>query len=276
MRSVLSTTFAPAFAFSFALAFAFTGVACAHAEAQGPHEVVPAEIVTLAPPPPPPEEPAPSPVAAKSVAERPVAPEEPALPAAWLSPPPPLTSFTEALTTAREQRSKLRAMSRGATPGSASFGTAPDAAALAWLSRAMELRERADRAYAEAWVAQDATPEGKVEVLAEATTLASDLRGMLSSAGFDEIPAAWKAEPTLHATFEDIAHGPTRRLSEESLALAQFCVTSAERYHVKGRAADSCRRAAGVPATGPEKPESKGACACAKGDPLCTTSDWCK
>jgi hypothetical protein len=166
-------------------------------------------------------------------------------------------------------------MPRGTSPDHASVDTSADGAALAWLSKALELRERADRAYAEAWVAQDATAEGKVEVLSEAMLLANDLRAMLAAAGYEEIPASWKAEPTLHATFEDIANGPVRRLTEESQALAVFCARSVAESHVTGRAADACKRAAGV-----ERQESqtqdKSGCACAKGDPLCTTSSWCK
>lgn len=237
------------------------------------------EIVTVAPPPPPVE--SPPPPVAKKVRE-PVAlpPDESMFPAAWRSPSPPTTSFADEVEVANALHARVRAMSQPsriprARDKGADGGT--DAAALAWLSKLLELRERADRAYASAWVAQDATPEGKIEVLSEATTMAQELEATLTRAGYEEIPAAWKADPLLHATFEDIAHGPVRRLGEESRALAFFCVTSADRENVRGHAAEICRRAASTAASAPRTgaPPEK-ACACAKGDPLCTTSDWCK
>ncbi len=264
-------------AFLGALGAGLTLVACA-GTAGGPpaREVVPAEIVTVAPAPPKDEEPRPAPIAKKPITAEPVVPDESMFPAAWRS-PRPTTSFADEVTIARALRTQVRSMSRASRYARLNGDAGIDNASLAWLSKLLELRERADRAYASAWIAQDATPEGKVEVLSEATTLAQELRATLESAGYQEIPAAWKADPMLHATFEDIAHGPVRRLGEESRALAFFCVASADRDHVRGRAADSCRRAAGPTPAAPEKAsgEDKG-CACAKGDPLCTTSDWCK
>ncbi len=239
-------------------------------------QIVPAEIVTVVPAPPKDDAP-PAPIARKPVTVEPVVPDESMFPAAWRQPPPPTASFADEVTIARALRTQLQSMSRASRSSRLNGDAGTDTASLAWLSKLLELRERADRAYASAWVAQDATPEGKVEVLSEATTLAQELRATLESAGYQEIPAAWKAEPMLHATFEDIAHGPVRRLGEETRALAFFCVASADRDHVRGRAADSCRRAAGPTRVSPEKAggEDKG-CACLKGDPLCTTSDWCK
>lgn len=246
-------------------------------EGPGAREVGPAEIVTVAPVPRPTEEPTPARVVAKAPAE-PVAPDATMFPAAWRSPPAPTSSFAEEVAIARGLHAQVRFLSRAprATPMSGDAGT--DKLSLAWLSKLLELRERADRVYASAWVADDATPEGRVEALSEATTLARELEVTLAAAGYEEIPTAWKTEPLLHATFEDIAHGPVRRLGEESRALAAFCAASADRDHVRGHAADNCRRAAARTTTTSRASadQEKGGCACAKGDPLCTTSDWCK
>ena len=240
----------------------------------GAREIAPSEVVTVAPAPPRVDAP-PPPVTTKAMVE-PV-PDGAMFPAAWRSPAPPATSFADEVTIARGLRAQVRVMSRASRAPRLSGDAGTDDASLAWLSKLLELRERADRAYASAWVAEDATPEGKVEVLSEATTLAQELRATLETAGYEEIPAVWKAEPMLHATFEDIAHGPVRRLGEESRALALFCVASADRDHVKGRAVDSCRRAAGKTHAPPQTTSGdEQGCACAKGDPLCTTSDWCK
>jgi len=247
---------------------------CAHANT----DVAPAEVVTVAPPPAPVEAeapPPPAPVAKKeavNAAEPP--PDESMFPPAWRSPPPPTTSFADEATAARGLHARMHAMSQPARIPKAAADGGTDPAALAWLSKLLELRERADRAYAGAFVAQDATPEGRVEVLFEATTLAQELQATRGAAGYQEIPGVWKADPALHATFEDIANGPVRRLGDEARALAVFCVSAAEREHVRGHAADACRMMAG----GNVKVNAEGgkACACAKGDPLCTTTDWCR
>src|SRR5690606_28516814 len=96
------------------------------------------------------------------------------------------------------------------------------------------------------------------------------------------MPAAWRADPTLAVTFEDVAMGPARRWREEGLALLQLCIEAAFDASLKDASTARCvalRKKEGTAAV--RRAFARGdagaqGCRCAPGDPLCSEPfTWC-
>lgn len=92
------------------------------------------------------------------------------------------------------------------------------------------------------------------------------------------MPVAWRADPAVVSTFEDIAIGPTRRWRDEARVLARQCIDTARD---SGVLTDAARRCAALRTGTPQKakrgPDPNAGCACSPGDPLCSASlgGWC-
>src|SRR5690606_6895889 len=74
----------------------------------------------------------------------------------------------------------------------------------AWFASVSRHAEDASRSYASAFRATDATSAEKVAVVLEAAEGALALARRLDALGLDAMPAAWRADPTLAVTFEDV------------------------------------------------------------------------
>jgi hypothetical protein len=217
-------------------------------------------------------------LATASPAPLPSAPEpstpEPNLPHSWTSASGPALAFAAAMKRAHDARD---AFGRLATPKPVD-GAPPDPDLKAWFGRAAPLVDQASRMYAAAFHAPDATPEGRVDAMAEAAELDAAFTGRLDDAGLITMPREWRADPALHATFEDVAYGPLRRWRDEARGLAKRCVDTARE---DGVATDAARRCAAlriaVPPRAVRIADPHAPCGCAAGDPLCSASlgGWC-
>jgi hypothetical protein len=135
--------------------------------------------------------------------------------------------------------------------------------------------------YAAAFRAPDAPREGRIEAIAEAAELDMAMARGLDDAGLGAIPQAWRTDPAIASTFEDVAVGPTRRWRDEARVLARQCVQTARELAVVNDAATRCAALrTGAPSRQAKRGADAGAgagCACVPGDPLCSTSlgGWC-
>ena len=156
--------------------------------------------------------------------------------------------------------------------------TDTDASIKAWYAQAQVQVDQASRMYAAAFHASDAPREGRVDAIAEAAELDMTMARNLDDAGLGSMPAAWRADPAVASTFEDIAVGPTRRWRDEARVLARQCVQTAREQAVLTDAARRCTalRTGATPKTA-RRGADAGACACDPGDPLCSASlgGWC-
>jgi hypothetical protein len=238
----------------------------------GATEVVVGDPVTAAPIATPPKvEWAPEPTSAQGAPFESDPSAEP-LPATWTGPIVPGLSFDEALKKARDAR---EAHGRLVVPGA---NDKPDVVK-AWFARAQALVDQASRMYAAAFHAPDAPREGRIDAIAEAAELDMMMMRSLDDAGLGSLPIAWRADPALASTFEDIAVGPTRRWRDEARVLARQCIDTARETNVL---TDAARRCAAIRTGAPSKRAKRGTdagapCACAPGDPLCSASlgGWC-
>ena len=223
-----------------------------------------------------------SPVAPQTAAEREAAiavaaaepePEPPeALPKTWTGPIVPGLAFTDALRKARGARD---AFSRLAAPPA----KAKEPVVKAWFAQAQLQIDQASRMYAAAFHAPDAPREGRIDAIAEAAELDMTMARSLDDAGLGSMPVAWRSDPAVASTFEDIAVGPTRRWRDEARVLARQCVQTARDEAVLTEAARRCAALrTGAPAKAARHAVDAGAgCACDPGDPLCSASlgGWC-
>ncbi len=135
--------------------------------------------------------------------------------------------------------------------------------------------------YAAASHAPDAPREGRIDAIAEAAELDMTMARSLDDAGLGAMPVAWRADPAVASTFEDIAVGPTRRWRDEARVLARQCVVTARDEAVRTDAARRCavlRTGTPVKAARQAQAADAGAgCACDPGDSLCSASlgGWC-
>lgn len=236
----------------------------------------PLDLVVAAPAAPRAE---PPPVAPPTRAEREVViaaadpePEPDTMPRTWTGPIVPGLGFSDALRKARGARD---AFGRLAVPAA----TAKDPAIKAWFAQAQAQVDQASRMYAAAFHAADAPREGRIDAIAEAAELDMSMARSLDDAGLGSMPVAWRADPAVASTFEDIAIGPTRRWRDEARVLARQCMQTARDQAVLTEAA---RRCAALRTGAPQKTARRGAdagagCACDPGDPLCSASlgGWC-
>jgi hypothetical protein len=229
----------------------------------------------------PPAPPAPTPRADRDAGVAPQAsraegsdPEPEALPKTWSGPIVAGLSFAEALRKARAARD-----AQGRLVAPAAKGTAAEAARKLWFTTGQGLVDQASRMYAAAFHATDATREGRIDAIAEAAELDMTMARSLDDAGLATLPPAWRSDPAVASTFEDIAVGPTRRWRDEARVLARQCVASARESGVITEAARRCAQLrTGARLAAVRRGTDAGApCACSPGDPLCSASlgGWC-
>jgi hypothetical protein len=197
--------------------------------------------------------------------------EAEALPNVWSEPNVPGLSFADALRKARGARD---AFGRLTPPGT----NAKEASMKTWFGQAQTFVDQASRMYAASFHAPDASREGRIDAISEAAELAMTMARSLDEAGLGALPVAWRADPAIASSFEDIAIGPTRRWRDEARVLAKQCIETARD---SGVLTDSARRCAtlrtGTPLKTKLAPAANGGCACSPGDPLCSASlgGWC-
>lgn len=227
-------------------------------------------------PPPPPVAARPSAVAravpVTSPATSDAEPDLESLPRAWAAPIVPVLGFTDAL---RKGRAARAAFEHLAPPPP----NAREASLKTWFGQAQLLVDQASRMYATAFNAKDATPDGRVDAIAEAAELDMTMARTLDEQNLGSMPAAWRSDPAVAGTFEDVDVGPTRRWRAEARVLSRQCVDTARQSNV---VTDAARRCAALRTGLPVKvvhqvPDAGTGCACFPGDPLCSASlgGWC-
>jgi hypothetical protein len=101
----------------------------------------------------------------------------------------------------------------------------------------------------------------------------------LDEQNLGSMPAAWRADPAVVGTFEDVEAGPTRRWRNEARVLARQCVETARESGVLTDAAQRCAALRTGMSTKQVKlaADAGAPCACSAGDPLCSASlsGWC-
>lgn len=193
-------------------------------------------------------------------------------PKTWSGPIVPSLSFADAMGKARSARD---AHGRLVLPPA----SASEAAIRQWFTQSQGLADQASRMFAAAFHATDATREGRIDAIAEAAELDMAMARRLEDAGLATMPSAWRSDPSVASTFEDIAVGPTRRWRDEARVLARQCIETARE---DGVLTDAAKRCALLRTGAPVKVARRGAdagapCACSAGDPLCSASlgGWC-
>jgi hypothetical protein len=198
-------------------------------------------------------------------------PEPEALPKTWSGPIIPGLSFADALRKARGARDAFGRLTPPAT-------NAKEASMKTWFGQAQTFVDQASRMYAASFHAPDASREGRIDAIAEAAELDMTMARSLDEVGLGSLPVAWRADPAIASTFEDIAIGPTRRWRDEARVLARQCIETARD---SGVLTDAARRCAalrtGAPLKAKRGPDPNAGCACSPGDPLCSASlgGWC-
>ena len=226
----------------------------------------PAPVAKLVPPP------RPLPLVAPSAPERESESESEPLPKAWAAPIVPVLGFTDAL---RKGRAARDAFARLTPPPP----NAKEATLKVWFGQAQMLVDQASRMYAGAFNAKDATREGRIDAIAEAAELDMTMARTLDEQNLGSMPAAWRSDPAVAGTFEDVEVGPTRRWRAEARVLTRQCIDTARESNVVTDAARRCAALrTGVPVkVARQAPDAGAGCACSPGDPLCSASlgGWC-
>ena len=208
------------------------------------------------------------------------------LPVAWTSGPAAKpVPFGPAMNTATVSRknfdavlASLRERTDAGLPQASAFG------------RAASYVDYTSRLYATAYYASDATPTGKVDALRAAAEMELQWSRKLDELGLQKMPDAWRTDPSIALTFEDMTTGPVKRWRKEGLALVELCVATAKDAKLDTASARTClaiRRSISTKVlaaeakdakdAGPANAPSKSGCACDPGDPLCsaTMNGWC-
>jgi hypothetical protein len=196
----------------------------------------------------------------------------PPLPQAWTPPTLPQLAFADALKRARDARD---AYGRLVVP-KAPETVPPDPQIKTWFMRAESLVDQASRMYAAAFHAADASPDGRIDAIAEAAEIDVAFMMKLDELGLITMPKEWRSDPSVKATFEDVAQGPLRRWRDEARGLAKRCVDVSRADHVT---TDAARRCASLRIAAPARTAKQhvGPCGCVEGDPMCSASlgGWC-
>ena len=183
-----------------------------------------------------------------------------------------MLGFTDAL---RKGRAARDAFARLAPPPP----NAKEATLKVWFGQAQMLVDQASRMYAGAFNAKDATREGRIDAIAEAAELDMTMARTLDEQNLGSMPAAWRSDPAVAGTFEDVEVGPTRRWRAEARVLTRQCIDTARESNVVTDAARRCAALrTGVPVkVARQAPDAGAGCACSPGDPLCSASlgGWC-
>lgn len=203
------------------------------------------------------------------------------LPASWSGPSIPKLAFADAMARARSARDAFTKLGPPPQlPPVAVDAGSPDDPRKGWFTKAYPTVDRASRMYAAAFHAEDASREGRIDAIAEAAELDLTMSRKLDDAGIGAMPAAWRTDPAIASTFEDVAVGPTRRWREEARALAKQCVETARAIGVATPSAKKCTTlptGARVTTKVAKGSDAGASCACDPGDPLCSASlgGWC-
>jgi hypothetical protein len=260
--------------------------ACVQKGAEAPPAVVEPVPVTLLlePNAPPPDDPPPPPPAATAP---PAKEPEDKLPPAWtavIAPGiKPTIGYAEAIRGAKKAQQDYAALkSPQLARGDGGVALADEASAKEWFTKSAILVERADRFLAAAFVATDAKPDEKADAIAAAASLASGHAARLDALGLAVLPRSWQADERVHATFEDVDVGPSRRLRSSARALAGRCVLFTSENKVKAQTVTTCANLSRVDAItsalaarADAGAVAKSGCPCALGDPLCSGNAWC-
>lgn len=193
------------------------------------------------------------------------------MPKSWSAPIVPGLAFSDALRKARGARDAFARLTAPAVK-------AKEPAMKAWFAQAQTQVDQASRMYAAAFHAPDAPREGRIDAIAEAAELDMTMARSLDEAGLGAMPVAWRSDPAVASTFEDIAVGPTRRWRDEARVLARQCVATARDEAVLTEAARRCALLrTGITAKAARQADAGAGCACDPGDPLCSASlgGWC-
>jgi hypothetical protein len=191
----------------------------------------------------------------------------------WLTAEPSTVPYSVSLSNGDWARSKVNALLDTSDAG---LGVTPR-----WFGQLNTKAEDASRWYALAFHAENATPPEKVAVALLAAEGALSLAHRLDEVGLTAMPRAWRADPTLAVSFEDVAHGPARRWRDEGLALVQLCIETAFDLNVHDASTKKCltiRKTEGTVAIRRAFAREAGArgCRCSPGDPLCSEgASWC-
>jgi hypothetical protein len=215
---------------------------------------------------------------------------EPALPISWAITFGHTRPFADAMRTARSARASFQ-------PAAAAMVMPADAGAPSakQFERASSLVELCSRQFAAAYHAPDASPTDRLDALREAATALLGWSRQLDDAGLARAPSAYRTDPRVALTYEDVANGPAKRWREEGLALVHACVESAHAGKLDTPASRECAAirqaytripARRPPAASPDRATgttnvdagASSACACHFGDPLCSASlnGWCR
>ena len=219
---------------------AWSGLTACGKEAIAPPALPPPVDLVIgepAPPPPPPAKVAAIARAAAVAPPREPEPEpEPAaepLPRTWTAPIVPGLGFADAL---RKGRAARDAFARLPLPPP----NPKDASLKAWFGQAQTLVDQASRMYAAAFNAKDAPRDGRIDAIAEAAELDMTMARTLDDQNLGSMPAAWRSDPSVVGTFEDVEVGPTRRWRAEARALTRQCIETARDTNVVTAAARRC------------------------------------
>jgi hypothetical protein len=255
-------------------------VACAASNASGPEHVrvpdvpQPVEVAKVGPAPEIPE-PAPVPVPGRPDEE----PDTIPLSGAWAATFGHTASYADAIQTVRKARDAFDAAEKPLLV--ATEGGLPSPVEFQRANLAMDIL---NRRLAAAYYAPNANVEERIAVLEAAASKLLEWSRRLDGLGLSVTPAAFKADPRLALTFEEVTEGPAKRWRNEGYQLAKLCVERAESEHVDNAATKSCKALHDTyrrvlvrePATAKSKAPAE--CACNPGDPLCsaTMSGWCR
>ena len=201
------------------------------------------------------------------------APADVILPVTWRAAFDQTRPFAEAIRLARQSRASCEASADA-------LGRALDAGppTAKRFEDVRALFDKCNRAFAAAYHAPDSTDADRLIALAEAAAMLLLFSQRLETAGLRHAPPTLRADPTVALTYEDVAHGPVQRWRQEAVALLDLCASA--RGAPESPAGRSCLALRLGPA-GPGKSDAGSAqngCACAPGDPLCSTSmtgGWC-
>lgn len=196
---------------------------------------------------------------------------DPELPQTWSDPEIPTLGFADAMKRARDARD---AFARLSVPKAADTSP-PDPQIKAWFIRAELLVDQGSRMYAAAFHATDAPRDGRIDAIAEAAEMDASFTSKLDEVGIITMPKEWRSDPSVKATFEDVANGPLRRWRDEARGLAKRCVDVSRSEHVTS---DAARRCASLRITIPSRVAKQASpCGCVAGDPMCSASlgGWC-
>lgn len=192
----------------------------------------------------------------------------------WLSQEVSAHAYSVSLSNGDHARSKVEGLLGASDAG---LGVTPT-----WFADVNRRASDMSAWYAHAFRAPNATPEQKIAVVLLAAESALSLARRLDEVGLGAMPKAWRTDPKLAVTFEDVSLGPSRRWRDEGLALVQLCIEAAFDANVHDASTKKCQAlrktqgAAVIRRAFARADAGAQGCRCAPGDPLCSEpATWC-